>query len=41
MRFEFDPTKDRANHAKHGIPLVLTIEFDWEAALVWIDERFE
>ena len=41
MRFEFDPTKDRANLAKHGISLVLAIELDWEAALVWIDDRFE
>ena len=41
MRFEFDPAKDRANLAKHGISLVLAIELDWEAALVWIDDRFE
>ncbi len=41
MRFEFDPTKDRANLATHGISLVLAIELDWEAALVWIDDRFE
>lgn len=41
MRFEFDPAKDRANHAKHGVSLILAVELDWEAALVWVDGRFE
>ncbi len=41
MRFEFDPAKDRANQAKHGVSLILAVELDWEAALVWIDGRIE
>jgi uncharacterized DUF497 family protein len=41
MRIEFDPAKDEANQAKHGVSLVMAVELDWEAALVWIDERFE
>ena len=41
MRFEFDSGKDRANQAKHGVSLVLAVELDWGAALVWIDGRFE
>lgn len=41
MQFEFDPAKDRANQSKHGLSLVLAIELDWEAALVWVDGRFE
>lgn len=41
MRIEFDPTKDAGNQAKHGVPLVWAGELDWEAALVWVDERFE
>jgi len=41
MRFEFDPAKDSANRAKHGVPFMLAVELDWEAALVWIDGRFE
>ena len=41
MRFEFDPAKDRANQAKHGVSLFLAVELDWEAALVWVDGRFE
>jgi uncharacterized DUF497 family protein len=30
-----------ANRAKHGLSLALSSELDWEAALVWIDDRFE
>ena len=41
MRIEFDPAKDSANQAKHGVSLALAEELDWEAALVWIDDRFE
>ena len=41
MRIEFDPAKDVANQAKHGVSLALAIELDWEAALVWVDTRFE
>jgi uncharacterized DUF497 family protein len=41
MQIELDPDKDRANHAKHGVSLALAVELDWEAALVWVDDRFE
>lgn len=41
MQVEFDPDKDLANKAKHGVSLALAGELDWDAALVWIDERFE
>lgn len=41
MQIEFDPVKDVANRAKHGVSLALARELDWEAALVWIDDRFE
>ncbi|MHB8404479.1 MAG: BrnT family toxin [Gammaproteobacteria bacterium] len=41
MRIEFDPAKDATNKAKHGVSLALANEFDWEAALVWVDDRFE
>jgi uncharacterized DUF497 family protein len=30
-----------ANLAKHGVSLALARELDWEAALVWLDDRFE
>ncbi len=41
MEIEFDRPKDAANLDKHGVSLALAIELDWEAALVWIDERVE
>ncbi|MDO8787031.1 MAG: BrnT family toxin [Sulfuritalea sp.] len=41
MRIEFDPAKDAANQTKHGVSLSMADDLDWEAALVWADERFE
>ena len=41
MKIEFDPAKDALNQAKHGVSLALASELDWEAALVWADDRFE
>ncbi len=41
MRIEFDPIKDAANRAKHGVSLALGDELHWDAALVWVDDRFE
>ena len=41
MRIEFDPTKDAANLEKHGVSLALAADLNWDAALVWIDGRFE
>ena len=41
MRIEFDPIKDAGNQEKHGVSLALASELDWEAALVWVDDRFE
>ncbi len=41
MRIEFDPAKDAANQTKHGVSLSMASDLDWEAALVWVDERFE
>ena len=41
MKIEFDPAKDTSNQAKHGVSLTLAGELDWDAALVWVDERVE
>jgi hypothetical protein len=41
MLIEFDPAKDTANKTKHGVSLSMASELEWEAALVWVDERFE
>lgn len=40
MRIEFDPEKGASNLEKHGVSLELAGQLDWEAALVWIDDRF-
>ncbi len=41
MGIEFDPIKDLANQAQHGVSRALASELDWDAALVWVDVRFE
>lgn len=41
MYIEFDPVKDVANQTKHGVSLSVAGELDWEAALLWMDDRFE
>ena len=41
MRIEFDSAKDVANQTKHGMSLSVAGELDWEAALVWMDDRFK
>jgi uncharacterized protein len=41
MRIEFDRAKDAANRASHGVSLALAETLDWDAALVWVDDRFE
>ena len=41
LQIEFDPKKDAANLAKHGVSLALAVELDWDAALVWVDDRYE
>ena len=41
MKIEFDQAKDVANQTKHGVSLALANELNWEAALAWIDGRFE
>jgi len=41
MRIEFDPIKDARNKTNHGVSLALAGELDWDAGLVWVDDRFE
>ena len=41
MHIEFDPAKDLANQSKHGVSLSVAGQLDWDAALIWIDGRFE
>ncbi len=39
MKIAFDPAKDAANIAKHGVSLADASRLDWARALVWVDER--
>jgi uncharacterized DUF497 family protein len=39
MEIEFDPAKDEANRARHGISLSRAVEMDLSAALVVQDDR--
>lgn len=39
MRIDFDPGKEAGNLEKHGLSLALAAELDWDAALVWVDDR--
>ena len=41
VNVEFDPIKDQANRAKHGISLGAAAGFQWETALEREDNRFD
>jgi uncharacterized protein len=41
MQIEFDPVKDVSNQAKHGVSLALAAKLEWDAAMVWVDDRYE
>jgi uncharacterized DUF497 family protein len=40
MNIEFDPAKDAENLKKHGVSLALAEDFEWESAIVEVDNRF-
>jgi hypothetical protein len=39
VRITFDPVKDAANVAKHGLSLAVAADLEWGAAVVWEDCR--
>ncbi len=39
MDIEFDPTKDAANIAKHGVSLADAASLEWDTALTVDDDR--
>lgn len=41
MRVTFDPAKDKANLAKHGVSLQDAIRLEWDEMMAWVDERFD
>ena len=41
MKIAFDPAKDAANFAKHGVSLALAKDIEWESAVIWPDTRHD
>ena len=41
MKIAFDPAKDAANFAKHGVSLALAKDIEWKSAVVWPDTRHD
>lgn len=41
VQVEFDPAKDRANRARHGVSLAEAARFDFGSALLRLDDRFD
>ncbi len=41
MEIEFDPAKDAANRDKHDLSLAEAADFDFETAVVLVDDRFD
>lgn len=39
MDITFDPAKNAANLAKHGVPLALAAQMEWDSAQTWPDSR--
>ncbi len=39
MKLTFDPAKNAANMAKHGVPLSVAALFEWDSAIMWPDTR--
>lgn len=39
MQFEFNPTKNDANQAKHGVALSVAEELEWDTLLCKPDDR--
>jgi uncharacterized DUF497 family protein len=39
MNYEWDEAKRKANIAKHGIDFANALHFDWEGAVIRVDDR--
>lgn len=39
MEITFDPAKDAANIAKHGVSLTVAVDLEWDSAVTWPDAR--
>ena len=41
VKYEWDPAKERANRAKHGVSFAAVLDFDWSRAIEIEDDRFD
>ena len=41
LNLQFDPNKDAANLAKHGLSLADAAQFDFAAAVITVDDRHD
>lgn len=41
MDITYDTAKNESNAEKHGVALAAAVDFEWDDALVWNDERRE
>jgi uncharacterized DUF497 family protein len=41
LEIDFDPWTDSVNRTKHGVSLATAALLDREAALAWVDDRFD
>lgn len=41
MEIEFDPAKNEANIALRGLPFEMVVRFDFDSALILIDDRHD
>jgi len=39
VKITFDPTKNSANIAKHGVSLTIAADLEWDSAMTWADGR--
>ncbi len=41
MKIEYDPDKNQSNIKRRNLSFDLVEQFEWESALIWVDDRFE
>lgn len=39
MEISYDPAKNEANRAKHGVELAAAEGLEWDTAMTWLDTR--
>ena len=41
MEYEWDSGKDDINYAKHGVRFDIVLGFDWDIAVIRLDQRYD